>query len=639
MVYALDGRPLDAAALSRLSTSIEHRGPDAVGSWVDGPVALIHRLLVTTPEARDERQPLSYEAAGLHVTLDGRVDNRDELKEALGTARIERLGSGDAALVLQAYAAWGDDCASRILGDFAFAIWDAPRRRLFCARDILGVKPFYYAFNGRQFVAGSEAQQLLASGLVGDEVNEAMVGEYLTGSPASTDETLYRHILRLPPAHTLVVSENELRRRRYWDLEPRRQVRHRTDREYAEHFLQIFSESVRCRLRAQGPVGVLLSGGVDSSSILAMAQSLYRRGEAAGDGLEALSLAFPGAGCDETAHIAAVVEQWRPRSHVLPYRSAAPEHFRTEARRSRDLPDYPNGAMTETLNERMRALGVRVALTGFGGDEWFTGSRFHYADLVRAGRLGTIVRQVRADRANPDAGFTWSQTLVMGLWPQLPKRMQRVVKRALGRGDAVPLPPTIDAGFARRLNLGERIRRPPVTSGASSVAQGAIFAAATSGEDIHGLELTERLVRGLEMRHPFHDRRLAEFALAIPEEQRWRPGVTKFVIREAMRGMLPESIRGRRDKGEFSNVFVDALEAHGGEAAFVSLASAGAGWVDAARTRELYRDMARRRVRGDDSYLALLSPLWMVLGIEHWLRAVHDIGSPSRQDVHVSETA
>jgi asparagine synthase (glutamine-hydrolysing) len=145
-------------------------------------------------------------------------------------------------------------------------------------------------------------------------------------------------------------------------------------------------------------------------------------------------------------------------------------------------------------------------------------------------------------------------------------------------------------------------------------------------------------MRGFELRHPFHDRRLAEFALALPEEQRWRPGMTKFVVREAMRGMLPESIRARPDKSEFSKMYEDVLEAHGGEAAFASLASAEAGWVDAARTRELYREMTSRRARRDNSYLALLWPLWMVLGLEHWLRTVSKSGLPSRQDVQLRET-
>ena len=192
------------------------------------------------------------------------MDNRTELR-----ARLLRHGASGSALTRtpSSYCAHisvrGEECPRFIIGDFAFAIWDGRRRQLFCARDFLGVKPFYYYTDGRRFLCGSELRQLFADASMPQRPNEAMIGEYLAVEISDLEETLYVGILRLPPAHWLIVTPGRLRKGRYWDFEPERTIRYRSDREYAEHFRTVFEEAVRCRLRSTGPIGAQLSGGVD----------------------------------------------------------------------------------------------------------------------------------------------------------------------------------------------------------------------------------------------------------------------------------------------------------------------------------------------------------------------------------------
>jgi asparagine synthase (glutamine-hydrolysing) len=380
-IYNLDGRPVDPALLRRMTERIAHRGPDGVGYWIDGPVGLGHRMLHTTPESLQEKQPLLDETGKLCLVFDGRVDNREALKEAL-TAKGARLRTGtDAEIVLRAYECWGEWCPKRIIGDFAFVMWDKISHQLFCARDPLGLKPFYYYTDGRTFLCGSELRQLFESVAVPRQPNEGMIGEYLACAPTGHEETLFRGILRLPPSHFLCVRPGYQRKERYWEPDPASEIRYRTDAEYAEHFLEIFKETVRCRLRSHRPIGIELSGGVDSSSVVGVVHSLSCEEGLPGSGYETFSLIFPGLPCDESAYIKEVTEAWRIKSNLL-----SPDHLRLswyaeEVARHQDFPQYPNGVMSYSLTALAREKGIRAVLTGDGGDEWLTGSYYHFTTI------------------------------------------------------------------------------------------------------------------------------------------------------------------------------------------------------------------------------------------------------------------
>jgi asparagine synthase (glutamine-hydrolysing) len=263
-VWHLDGRPAVAADLDCMLDRLAHRGPDGTQRAVRGPLAMGHRLLRTAP---DDGAAFAQALGGLLITADLRLDNRSELTTELGW-RHESHAVPDARLVLAAYERWGERCVEHLLGDFAFALWDERQGQLFCARDHLGVRPFYYYHGpGRLFAFASEIKGLLALGDVPPpRLNEVRVADYLVRVFDDKAGTFYENVLRLPPAHTLVLSRDGIRLREYWRLDPTREIRLANDAAYAEAFRDIFTEAVRCRVRGVNPPpGFLRSGGIDSS--------------------------------------------------------------------------------------------------------------------------------------------------------------------------------------------------------------------------------------------------------------------------------------------------------------------------------------------------------------------------------------
>ena len=618
-IYQFDDRPVSPERLARLTDCIAHRGPDDAGRWIDGPTGLAHLAFHTTPESIDETQPLCDPRLSLCVTLDGRVDNRQELLSALESAGAPARTRTDAEIVLRAYQTWGAACPTRIIGDFAFAIWDGPNRQLFCARDPLGFKPLYYHADEHGFVCGSELRQLLEGADLAREPNEAMVGEHLARAITSTEDTLYAGIRRLPPGHVLIVRPSGLQKTRYWPLATNRELTYRTDGEYAEHFREIFEEAVRCRLRSHGPVGAELSGGLDSSSVVSMASSLAKQGS--GDRLQTFSLVYPGLDCDESAYVRDVVRRWDLTSHTLEWREADAGCYAETVRRFQDVPVYPNGAMSEPLRFLARAKGCRVLLTGNGGDQWLRGSPRHYADLVRRFRFATLVRERRLDGRDGLVKLPTFPVLRLGLWPLVPRGIRRFGTRAMGHDRP---PAWIGQDFASRVHLAERLRQSVNGPAFPRFAQRDLYRMSTSGWEVHFAEMEERTASGLgvETRHPLMDQRLVEFALALPGEQRRQQGLSKFVLRGALRGLLPDPVARRTSKAEFSHAFATAFRVLGGERAFASLRIVSMGWVDGGRVQTMYRQMAQLFARGDQAYIAYVWPLWMVLAIELWFTTV-----------------
>ena len=616
-VFGLHGRAVDAKLLRKLTAAVAHRGPDGEGYWSDGPVGLGHRISRTTPESLSEKQPLLDERETLCLILDGRVDNRAELAAWLRDEGACLRADTDAELVLQSYALWADGCASRVVGDFAFAIWDRGRRRLFCARDPLGIRPLYYWIHDQTFVWGSELRQVLDTLPIGPEPNEAVVGEYLSGRLVDLEETLYRGIRRLAPGHVLTVDGGGVRAVRYFNVDPRREIRYASDDEYAEHFGEILREAVRCRLRSVRPVAVFLSGGLDSSAIVGVAARLARDRDAREPGFEAYSLDFSRAAADERGWVDDVAKLWRmPVTHMRADETVVPP-LADQVAELRDFPDLPNAHPWGLLLDEACRRGSRAALWGYGGDEWLTGDTAHCADLLRRLRLITLARRVRDDLRSlnrlggPPTGL--ADAVRSCVFPLVPRSVKRLARR-LRSWD---VPDWIAPGFARRVALQERLGREIAVPRFATFAQCAIARQLQSGWSVAEYEMVDRFEgrRSMECRFPFNDRRLIEFALALPEDQRWRGTETKFILRRAGRDLLPPSVARRASKGDFTYLFTTSLEREGGAQIFARLRLEADGFVRGARVREMY-DRLRR---GD---LRCLGPSWMIFATEVWYRTM-----------------
>jgi len=369
-------------------------------------------------------------------------------------------------------------------------------------------------------------------------------------------------------------------------------------------------------MRAHGRVGAQLSGGLDSSSIACVVQSLINTGAISKNGFETFSMVFPGWHCDESGYIEAVTQKWNIKSNALhPY---PPERSWYEAQVDRylDIPDYPNGSMSDEIEALAREKGFRVLLTGLGGDEWFTGSYYHYADFLQQFRIPSLIREARHEFGKAALMPIPSNLLLKyALKPLIPENIKTGIRRIKNHGKTVH--DWIDPRFARSINLTQRLHRTTNWSRFSSFARGAHYFSSTTGFQTHAIEMEERSASsfGIELRHPFHDRRMIEFGMALPEAQRCQRNQRKLILRRAMRGYLPELVLHRHTKTGFSEVFEKTLQAQGGKRLFDSLSIAAAGWVNQKEIRSMYNQITQQNTQKTKSYGW---PLWHAFGIELW---------------------
>jgi asparagine synthase (glutamine-hydrolysing) len=551
------------------------------------------------------------------AVLDGRIDEYSRAAVPPDGVRA----------VIDAYVRDGEDAGRQLIGDFAFAVWDERKSRLVCVRDPMGQRPLFYAVTATCLVFGSELRQVLLHPCVSSRVNEAMVAEHLTGFPATVEETLWQDARRLPPAHALIASRNGVRVRRYWDFIPRERGQADGRGIDAEDLRSVFADAVECRVRNAGRVAVFLSGGIDSSCVAAMTDQLAQQGR--GPKISVLSLKFPGRSCDESRYINAVVAATGVDALAMNASPAPARDVIAEVDRSLDVPSYPNGAVLDPLRHRAAELGFDVVLTGYGGDEWYGGRVRSALELIRERQYMAGARSLLAERRTGERHST--AAVVRGvLASAVPAGVRRAIRRRTG-----PHAPTFDwivPDFAARVNLRDRLA-PRAAPRSLTAEQRRIYALTQSAVQVLGDEAEDRAARaaGIDQRHPFCDRRVAELGFALPSTERANLFQSKVALRRAFRDLLPRIVHDRRDKAEFSSTFVDALEQLGGIDLFKRLASEEAGWVDGGVVRARYARMIQLYRSGSEAYIPWSEGLWEVAGIEMWLdRAVMNRGSCER---------
>ncbi len=544
-----------------MGEAIAHRGPDRADEWSEGPAGLGHRMLWSTPESLDERLPLACESGDLIITADARIDNRGELIGLLGLNGRPGKEMSDSDLILRSYERWGEDCPQKLLGDFAFVIWDRRCQQMFCARDHLGVKPFYYHCSSRTFAFGSEIKALLALPDVPRRLNETRMADFLLMIGEDKAITFYEDILRLPPAHRLTVSANEVRLRSYWRLDPTRELKLGSDEEYADAYRDVFTEAVRCRLRSTDGVGALLSGGLDTSSIVCVSRELME-----GHGnqpLPTFSAVFDGVPeADERSYIDAVVEKGGIAPSFISATDMNPLADIDEILQHQDEMFYgPNIQLAWALHRTARESGVKILLNGLHGDYAVSHGISYLSELIRSGRWISAVREARGLSKRLYAKSVRAREI---LWhravkPQIPNALRR---------RSVPLPSTfalLNPDLARRTGAKERFRTVFAERGEQArTAREEQLLDLTSGAVPYNLELADRVSAAfsVESRYPFCDRRLVEFCMALPGSQRLQHGWTRVVVRRAMAGTLPEEVRWREGKADINPHFSRALIAH-----------------------------------------------------------------------------
>ena len=501
------------------------RGPDAQGTWVSGSIGLGHAMLRTTRAAISDRQPCGVD--GLWIVADCRLDARSDLLASLQTSSKQLPDtSTDAELIAHAYLKWGTACAAHLLGDFAFAIWDAGRRQLFCARDHLGVKPFYYAHRNDVFLFSNTLECLRQHPCVSDALDDRAIGDFLLFDRiCDTAGTAFEDIRRLPAAHSLTISPGGLKIARYWSVPTDGHIRYRDSRDYGDHFQRIFSLAVGDRLSVES-AGMMMSGGVDSTAVATMAHRLHAAGTV--PALRGYTFVYDRLLQDDERYYAGLgARALGMPIEFLPLDDyALYERCFDRALRKPEPHHWPLDAATQDLYRHISGSS-RVVLTGEGGDPLS-----YFGSLLCTPRFHTLLPQAAA--------------YVLSRRRCLPLGLRTTARRIFGgTSSRSDYPGWLNETFAARMDLPGRFEQiaaeapavHPTHAKAHAMLSNSSWATMFEGLDPG----TTRLP--LEFRHPIFDVRLIEYVLSIPLIP-W--SVEKELLRSVSTGVQPDEVRLRR---------------------------------------------------------------------------------------------
>ena len=588
-------RPVDGAILRALGDSIAHRGPDAEGFWSEPGIGLVHRRLSIIDLAGGD-QPIGNEDESVQVVFNGEIYNYRQLRGELEGRGHRFRTRSDTEVLVHLYEEEGERLVERLRGMFAFAIWDRTRRRLVLARDRVGIKPLYIHRDAEKLVFGSELKAILAHPGVGRRLNPAALEDYLTFGMVPGKATIFEQIEKLRPAHVVTATAHELdaKPRRYWRLhmEPDHKP---TAEEWQEAIRAKIDETVRLHLIADVPVGAFLSGGMDSSVMVAASAGLTN------GPLQTFSIGFADEALSELPYARQVAEQFGTR-HIEEIVTADAVTLLDELTHFYDEPFADSSAIPTFLVARLASRHVKVVLSGDGGDEAFGGYARYAHDLREATVRGWLPRWLRH----------WAIGPVARVWPKadwLPRALR-------GRTALTNLALDPEAAYANTLSwcrppLRRRLLAPDIAAGLNGWAPeeriAAAYATAPSGDALGGMIAADvevilpddylvkvdraSMANGLEVRPPLLDHELLEMAGRIPSGLKVRRGETKWIFKQAYESRLPAGVVRRPKqgfempidgwlRGPLREMFEDTVLAAG---------SGLGGMVDQAVIRKLYR--------------------------------------------------
>ena len=559
-IIHFDGRPVQPGQVEAMTAAMHYRGPDGINHWRRGNVALGQCMLRTTPESLEETQPLTNEDESLVLVMDGRVDNWQELRrELIGKGAVLRTRA-DAELVLRAYEVWGDDCPDRVIGEYAFFIWDARRQRWFAARDAAGTRHFYYHQSNGWFAFASEIRSLLTLPIT-CRLNESRLLDALSVEYDREDEvgTFYQGILRMPAGHAMSVSRSGSKVWRWWDPGELTEQRYNSMDECAEAFRHRLSIAVQCRLRAIKPVGAMLSGGLDSSTIVGLISKDFRS-ELPGP-LRTFSLIREDReNCADWPGIEAILQAdaWLQPTVITSSAATDTGANWVEKVKAFDEPTACWGSYCEALLlDTARAAGCGSMLDGIAGDLHFYGADRSIDAIFRQRAYRSLPSVLAASKRHQIKG-TYSTVLRRAIRQILPSTVLAQYRRLKFR-----VPSRVNGGSASAGDLlyllrpeiaeryltvrrEQRARQLTLLDNASDQAIHARYFVTGLLSYRHELSSQAALSRGIEPRSPFSDRRLIEFSISMPLEAKLMQHWYKHMLRNISGDLLPATVRWRR---------------------------------------------------------------------------------------------
>jgi asparagine synthase (glutamine-hydrolysing) len=623
----VDGLSADAASRALAMRDIlAHRGPDDAGIYCDTHAVLAHRRL-SIVDLSTGQQPLPNEDRTVWVAFNGEIYNHAEIRRELESHGHRYRSRSDTETIAHAYEHWGDDCVQRFRGMFAFALWDSPRRRLLLARDRLGIKPLYWCQAGSTLLFGSEIKALLAGGLVEPRAHEAALPELLSTRYLSGPDTLFRGIRKLLPGHLLVFEAGRTRVTQFWDIPTGRSGDYGSavgTSGVVEKFRALLEESVRLRLMSDVPLGMFLSGGIDSSAIAALMARMIDRP------LQTFSVAFDERAFNELEYAREVARAIGAEAHETVI--GAREFFDALPRLvwHEDEPIAHPSSVPLYFVSALARRHVTVVLTGEGSDELLAGYG-KYPRIAWNWRAGTVYERMlpRAVR----------RLIARRMVARLPGRVGRYARRSFLAMDRTPASMFLDNFAALRLDDQRRLLaaslRPEITdvraygpslqhfdhpNGNSTLLDRLLYADMKT----YLVELLMKqdqmsMAASIESRVPFLDHKLVEFAATLPDSWKLSGWTTKRILRAAMKDVLPGSILDRPKMG-FPVPFTAWTRAGWNSVArevLLDPRTRQRGIVDPGALDRLLRDHLACRIDAGDR-------LWSLLNLELWYRTFID---------------
>ena len=558
-IIRFDGSDPAEHEIAAMCAAMAWRGPDGSAQRRASGVAIGHCRFDTVAEGQGEVQPLADPADRWLLAMDGYLANREAICTALEQAGKDPppAGTSDAALVLRAWQRWGADGAARLEGEFAILVWDRMARTAWCLRDHHGLRPLYWHLGRNQLLLASEIAAIIAMLPAPPELNRGYLAELAVDEAWSPEETVWRNIQRLLPAHVLRVSRGEAALRPYWQLPAEPLLRYRHEADHIAHYRSVLDDCVRAASRSHLPVACEVSGGLDSSGVFVVAHELFKSGRLPAPGLHGFTLAGPsGSDADELAFARAVAAHAGRELVERPLFLPQLDWFSARAAQEADLPPLPNAAMSIGLDEAAAAAGCRVSLNGIGGDQWLDGTQYYYWEQFRAADLRGLWRSLRADAGAFGPVAALGMFVRLGPGGLVPEWLRAAWRKNGGAGD-IPawLPDDMQQELAWRR---QRYRATlPAGNRASYKLRKLQHPRWSLILDSAG---RQRARSGLEMRSPLLSRRFIEFSVSTPEHLRLQGGVTKLIHRRALAGSLPPLVLDRQTKAEFSTTYFN-LEA------------------------------------------------------------------------------
>lgn len=560
------------------------------------------------------------------VALRGRLDNVRSLLSDLGSDSRRFEKTSDAHLIQIALQRWGTDAASHLYGDYAIAAWNSAEQSLACIRDTAGVVSVYFVRIRDNFAFSTDLLHLKRWASPHLRPNLSLLGEYVIGRFYDQSATLYTPIQRLPAAHQITITRSAIRIACYWRPNSTRLLRYRAFQDYAEHFFEIYRDAVTDRIPSGQSTGVLLSGGIDSSSVAGMTTAC---GAPSSFGsARAYSMLFPGSSMDESGYQSTVISTLRLPWRRIPWSAFPPDmDWLAQARAYSDIPNYPVLEMTRPLFDAARCDGIRVFFTGEGGDNWLTGTRYPFSGLLQDHKFGHFLRELEYQRSRFGWRFVASGLARQILWAGSPRAVRRLIDRRRSPPSDLTL---LSPEYVERWGISDHHFSSEDAIELRDLARVELYRLACSDHAPHYNEIVQRFDDGLgvERRHPLLDRRIAEFAMAVPDHVHHSRAIGKRLLRELPESVLPPAIAERTTRVDFSPVFCGALRTRQVQAAFE-------------RPSELMRSLVTQSTleacllwtRGVTP-TATPTPhcfhCWMIFALEAWHRTSMTPGSPPR---------